>query len=175
MSKVGCTEVILAINYQADKILSALKEIEQKYNIKITCSKEPEAMGTAGPIKLAEEHLLQLGEDGLFFVFNSDIVCDYPLQEMIDFQKTHKAEGTIVLSSVEDPSRFGVVVTDEHGQVQRFVEKPKEFISNKINAGIYLLSTRVIKRVPLRFCMIEKEVFPEMAKDGQLYSISLKK
>lgn len=75
---------------------------------------------------------------------------------MIDFQKTHKGEGTIVLSSVEDPSRFGVVVTDEHGKVERFVEKPKEFITNKINAGIYLLSNRVIKRVPLRFCMIEK-------------------
>ena len=53
LSKVGCSEVILAINYQADKILQELTQIEQKYNVKITCSKEPEAMGTAGPIKLA--------------------------------------------------------------------------------------------------------------------------
>jgi len=46
--------VILAINYQADKILQELNQIEHKYKVKIICSKETEPLGTAGPIKLAE-------------------------------------------------------------------------------------------------------------------------
>lgn len=44
---------------------------------------------------------------------------------MIDLHKSHGKEGTIVLTEVKDPSRFGVVVTKEDGQVERFVEKPK--------------------------------------------------
>lgn len=175
LSKVGCTEVILAINYQADKIIQELAEIEKRYGVKITCSKETEALGTAGPLKLAEEHIMAMGPEGLLFVFNSDIVCDYPLQELLARHKQHGKEGTIVLATVEDPSRFGVIVANEEGQIKSFVEKPKHFISDKINAGIYLLSTRVLKRIPQRFCMIEREVFPQMAEDGELFSIQLRK
>lgn len=100
LAKVGCTEVILAINYQADKIKSELKDIESKYKVKIVCSKEEEPLGTAGPIKLAEAIIKEGGDDGLLFVFNSDIVCDYPLKELVEFHKTHKKEGTIVLATV---------------------------------------------------------------------------
>jgi mannose-1-phosphate guanylyltransferase len=63
-----------------------------------------------------------------------------------------------VLATVENPSRFGVVVTREEEEgiiIEKFVEKPKEFISNKINAGIYLLNLSVIDRIPKdEFCMI---------------------
>lgn len=117
LAKVGCTEVILAINYQADKIKSELKDIESKYKVKIVCSKEEEPLGTAGPIKLAEAIIKEGGDDGLLFVFNSDIVCDYPLKELVDFHKTHKKEGTIVLATVQDPSRFGVIVSNAEGRV----------------------------------------------------------
>lgn len=67
-------------------------------------------MGTAGPIKLAESIIKEGGEDTLLFVFNSDIVCDYPLEELLNFHKGHKKEATIVLATVEDPSRFGVII-----------------------------------------------------------------
>lgn len=44
-------------------------------------------------------------------------------------------EGTIVVTKVEEPSKYGVVVYDDNGQIESFIEKPQEFISNKINAG----------------------------------------
>lgn len=76
---------------------------------------------------------------------------------------------------MEDPSRFGVVIRDEaSGQVHRFKEKPKEFVGNHINAGIYVLNTSVLDRMPERFCMIETEVYPKMAEEGQLYSLPIK-
>lgn len=72
-------EVVIAINYQAFHIKNSLEPLEQKYNIKITYSQEEVALGTAGPLKLAEEVLRRDNPEGLFFVFNSDIICDYPL------------------------------------------------------------------------------------------------
>jgi mannose-1-phosphate guanylyltransferase len=57
-----------------------------------------------------------------------------------------------------------VVVSEPEGRVTAFVEKPTYFISNKINAGVYLLNLSVLDRIPERFCMIEKEIFPQMAQ-----------
>ena len=174
LSKIGVVEVVIAINYQASHIKNSLEPLEQKYNIKITYSQEEVALGTAGPLKLAEDVLRKDNDEGLFFVFNSDIICDYPLEELKQFHKKNGGEGSIVLATVEDPSRFGVIVSDEAGRVNSFVEKPNYFISNKINAGIYLLNVSVLDRIPERFCMIEKEIFPQMAKEGQLFSLPLK-
>lgn len=42
-------------------------------------SLESVPLGTAGPIKLAESILRENNESGLFFVFNSDVICEYPL------------------------------------------------------------------------------------------------
>ena len=46
-------------------------------------------MGTAGPIRLAEKHLTDDNHTGMFFVFNADVICEYPLTEMIEFHKSH--------------------------------------------------------------------------------------
>jgi mannose-1-phosphate guanylyltransferase len=57
--------------------------------------------------------------------------------------------------------------------IERFVEKPVEFVSNRINAGIYIFNTNILKRISLRPTSIEKEIFPEMAGDGELHSFDL--
>uniref|UniRef100_A0A6V7QVN8 Nucleotidyl transferase domain-containing protein n=1 Tax=Ananas comosus var. bracteatus TaxID=296719 RepID=A0A6V7QVN8_ANACO len=63
-------------------------------------------------------------------------------------------------------SKYGVVVMEEEtGKVDRFVEKPKVFVGNKVNAGIYLLNPSVLDRIELKPTSIEKEVFPKIAAD----------
>ena len=74
-----------------------------------------------------------------------------------------------MVTEVQDPSRFGVIVAKEDGQIESFVEKPKNFVSNKINAGLYLFNTSMIDRIPLKPTSIEREIFPLMASDKTLY------
>jgi mannose-1-phosphate guanylyltransferase len=74
---------------------------------------------------------------------------------------------------VEEPSRYGVVVSDDTGKIQSFVEKPKQFISNCINAGMYVFNTSMIDRIEPRPTSIEREIFPKMSADGMLYSFVL--
>lgn len=174
LADAGVKEVILAINYQPEQIQEYLAEYEKEYNIKITCSKEEEPMGTAGPLKIAEEIIKQDNDEGLFFVFNSDIICDYPLKQMIEFHKSHGKEGTIVTTPVEDPSRFGVILSDDKGMITDFVEKPQEWVGNDINAGLYLFNVSILDRIENRPTSIEREIFPLMAKDEVLYTIGLK-
>jgi len=79
------------------------------------------------------------------------------------------------VTKVEEPSKYGVVVySAETGQIDSFVEKPQEFVSNKINAGMYIFSPEMLNRIQLRPTSIEKEVFPVMADEGHLYAMDLK-
>lgn len=171
LAAVGVSEVVLAVNYQPEKMLNFLKEKEKELGIKISTSKEDEPLGTAGPIKLAES-LLNDGEP--FFVLNSDVACAFPFEEMIAFQKKTGASGVLLATPVEDPSKFGVILYDESGKIESFVEKPQQFISRFINAGIYYLTPEVFKRIELRPVSIEKEVFPAMADEGMLFVMELK-
>ncbi|KAA6420510.1 MAG: GDP-mannose pyrophosphorylase [Trebouxia sp. A1-2] len=151
LKRAGCDEVVLAINYQP---------------------KETEPMGTAGPLRLASD-ILDDGSGNPFFVLNSDVICDFPLKEMLAFHKQKGAEGTILVTRVEDPSKYGVVVMDDSSHVERFVEKPKTFVGDKINAGIYVLNPAVLERIELRPTSIEKETFPLIVRDKGLYAFTL--
>jgi len=130
-------------------------------------------MGTGGPLRLAKDLLTKDNEEGLFFCFNSDVICNFPLKELLEFHKSHGGEGTLVTTKVDEPSRFGVILSDEAGKINDFVEKPQVFVGNDINAGLYLLNTSMIDRIEERPTSIEREIFPQMAADGKLYSIPL--
>ncbi|KAK9986410.1 hypothetical protein SO802_031361 [Lithocarpus litseifolius] len=173
LKAIGVTEVVLAINYQPELMLNFLKEFEKKLEIKISCSQETEPLGTAGPLALARDKLID-GSGKPFFVLNSDVISEYPLKEMIEFHKSHGGEASIMVTKVDEPSKYGVVVTEETtGKVEKFVEKPKIFVGNKINAGIYLLNPSVLDRIELRPTSIEKEVFPKIAAEKKLYAMLL--
>ncbi|KAA3463824.1 mannose-1-phosphate guanylyltransferase 1 [Gossypium australe] len=170
---IGVTEVVLAINYQPEVMLNFLQEFEKKLGIKITCSQETEPLGTAGPIALARDKLID-GSGEPFFVLNSDVISEYPLKEMVNFHKCHGGEASIMVTKVDEPSKYGVVVMEETtGKVEKFVEKPQIFVGNKINAGIYLLNPSVLNRIELRPTSIEKEVFPKIAAENKLYAMVL--
>ncbi|VVA12533.1 PREDICTED: mannose-1-phosphate [Prunus dulcis] len=154
-------------------MMTFLKEFETKVGIKITCSQETEPLGTAGPLALARDKLIDdCGEP--FFVLNSDVISEYPFKQMIEFHKSHGGEASIMVTKVDEPSKYGVVVMEEStGKVQKFVEKPKLFVGNKINAGIYLLNPSVLDRIELRPTSIEKEVFPNIAAENKLFAMVL--
>ena len=173
--QAGVTEVVLAINYQPEAMLDIQSKLIEKYKINIICSQETTPLGTAGPIAAARHILSPEGQpESYFFVLNSDIICDYPFLEMLEFHKRHGKQGTIVVTPVNDPSKYGVVVSNDHQEILSFVEKPKNFISNKINAGLYLFSSSVLNRIENRPTSIEREIFPLMAKDREICSFTLK-
>lgn len=170
---IGVKEIILAINYQPEKMADFIKETEEKYNVKIICSLESIPLGTAGPIGLAKENYFSKSKLDYLIVFNADITCKYPLGDLVNYHIKHGKEGTIMTTRVKEPSRYGVIVTNDNGQILEFIEKPQEFISNKINSGIYMFSNKFLDRVSSVPCSIEKEIFPTAASDGELFSLDL--
>lgn len=125
LANAGVTDIVLAVNYRPEVMVETLKKYEAEYGVNITFSVETEPLGTAGPLKLAEEVLKK--DNSPFFVLNSDVICEYPFQELADFHKAHGGKGTIVATKVDEPSKYGVIVHDiaTPNLIDRFVEKPK--------------------------------------------------
>ncbi|XP_040566152.1 mannose-1-phosphate guanylyltransferase catalytic subunit beta [Lepeophtheirus salmonis] len=170
--KAGVDHVILAVSYHAKILEEEMAEESNRLGIKITFSHETEPLGTAGPLALSRKLLEE--DNSPFFVLNSDVICEFPFKKMLEFHQNHGKEGTIVVTKVDEPSKYGVVVYDNsNGRIERFVEKPTEFVSNKINAGLYIFSPGILQRIELKPTSIEKEVFPFMAKDSQLHCMEL--
>ncbi|NXY76167.1 GMPPB guanyltransferase, partial [Glareola pratincola] len=100
----------------------------------------------AGPLALARDLLAEGGEP--FFVLNSDVICEFPFAALAHFHRQHGGEGSLVVTRVEEPAKYGVVVSEaDTGRICRFVEKPRVFVSNKINAGLYIFSPGILQRI----------------------------
>ncbi|NXY38155.1 GMPBA guanyltransferase, partial [Pomatorhinus ruficollis] len=172
LPQAGVSHVVLAVSYMSDALEAAMREQEQRLGIRISMSHEKEPLGTAGPLALARDLLSEDGEP--FFVLNSDVICEFPFAALARFHRQHGGEGSLVVTRVEEPAKYGVVVCEaDTGRIARFVEKPRVFVSNKINAGLYIFSPGILQRIQLRPTSIEKEIFPAMAQDGQLYAMEL--
>jgi mannose-1-phosphate guanylyltransferase len=132
---------------------------------------EPEPLDTAGAIRFAARHAKI---DETFIVLNGDVLTDLDLRQLVARHRERGAQATIALTPVEDPSRYGVVPTDDNGLVLGFIEKPPrdQAPTNWINAGSYILEPSVIERIASgRKVSIERETFPALVADRTLYAL----
>ncbi len=128
---------------------------------------EQEPLGTFGGLSLAKEWI----GGNPFFLSNGDEIKEVKLQDMISFHEQAGGVGTLGLVSVENPQEYGVVVCNERQKVEEFLEKPQNPPSNFINSGLYLLNPDIFAYHPGPvFSMIEKEIFPVLAKEGKLFA-----
>ena len=92
---------------------------------------------------------------------------------MFDFHVSHGAEGTMVVTTVPDPSKYGAVRCDASGLMQEYVEKPQTFVSSKINAGFYIFQPSILSRIENKPTSLEKEIIPAQVEEGQMYCYEL--
>lgn len=167
LRKYDIRDIVISIGYLGDKIKEYFGN-GSRFGVKITYVEESESMGTGGPLRLAK-HLL----NETFVMTNGDNLIDIDLDEMYNFHKENKAEATVALTSVQDPSQYGVIVL-EGAKILEFVEKPKkgEAPSNIINAGLYIIEPEVTESVEDGEVSIEKDIFPKIADKGKLFGFS---
>jgi mannose-1-phosphate guanylyltransferase/phosphomannomutase len=160
----GLTDVIVTVAFLPQAIRSYFGEGDT-LGLNIGYSVEESPLGTAGSVRLAARQL-----DETFLVISGDALCDLDLTKLIEFHKQRGAAVTIGLKSVENPLEFGIVVTDDEGRIERFLEKPSwgQVFSDTINTGIYVLEPEVLKHVPTdRPYDFSKELFPYLLEMGR--------
>src|SRR6266536_2969555 len=164
LKRHGFEDVIVTLAFLPQAIRSYFGDGES-LGLRIEYSVEESPLGTAGSVRLASGKL-----DDTVLVISGDALCDIDLGRLVEFHREREAAVTIGLKSVENPLEFGIVVTDEDGRVERFLEKPSwgQVFSDTINTGIYVLNPEVLRHVPTdRPYDFAKELFPLLLEMGR--------
>ncbi len=135
------------------------------FGIKMDYVDAVEDFGTAGSVKNAEKSIKET-----FIVISGDVLTDFNLTEALKYHKAKKALATMVLTRVNNPLAYGVVITDKDGRIERFLEKPVwgEVFSDTVNTGIYILEPQIFEFIPEKKEFdFSRNLFPQLLEGKQ--------
>jgi mannose-1-phosphate guanylyltransferase len=160
----GARRVVFGLGHGSQAIRAEL-ERESRANLTIASVVEPEPLGTAGAIGFARD---QLHSDPVL-VLNGDSFVEADLCDFIASYRAHDRLGAVLCTQVSDGRRYGEIRIDANGDIAQFVEKSATLAGTAtINAGVYLLSARLLDTLPrARNSSIERDIFPSL-KPGTL-------
>lgn len=164
----GVSEIIINVQYLGDRIVEIIGD-GSKYGVAIRYSHEDQLWGDAGGLKRCEEFFREDDDDTLMVVGGDDL-SGIDIAAIIAEHRAKGAKATIGVTPVEDPSAFGICVTNEEGFIERFQEKPKreEAFSNLANTGIYIFNKIVFDYIPSNtFYGFGNNVLPAMLAAGE--------
>lgn len=159
----GVDHIVFACGFLPDRMREVLGDGVDD-GPRFTWAVEPDALGTAGAMRHALDHL-----DDTFLALNGDSLADLDLTALWERHRETGAKATLGLYPMADPSAYGLVDLAPDGRVLDFLEKPAGPVVSPglVSAGIYVLNRNVIAAVPEgRNVSIEREVFPELAGNG---------
>ena len=173
LKKHNITEACLTLGY-LPKMIESFVTVNEGFGVNASCVVEDKPMGTAGSVKMCKEFI---GKDD-FIVLSGDAICDFDLAACIDRHYTLNSKASLVLYSHPKPLEYGLVVTDDDGRIQGFVEKPSwdKVETDLVNTGIYIFSNEILDRIPDDTQWdFGKDVFPSLlSEDYPLYGIEAK-
>lgn len=164
LKELGITEFIVLLYFKPDVIRDYFKD-GSDFGIRITYVIPDDDYGTAGAVKKAQEYI---GNDN-FIIISGDLVTDFDFQKIFDYHKAKGSKLTITLTSVDNPLEFGVVIANEQGRIEKFLEKPSwgEVFSDTINTGIYIIEPEILEYIPKNENFdFAKDLFPLLMREG---------
>ncbi len=161
----GINDVVATLAFMPQVIEDYFGDGDE-WGMSIDYAIEESPLGTAGSVRNASK---LIGDDEPFIVISGDALTDINLSELVEAHKAHGGAVTIALKAVDDPLEFGVVITDEDGRVERFLEKPTwgQVFSDRINTGIYVIEPWVLAEIPEGEPYdFSSELFPALMEKG---------
>ncbi len=145
LEKSGFNSIVLSVGFMHDKIIDYFGNKFGTLNIRYAIEDFP--LGTGGGICQA----LKMSESDEVFILNGDTFISLDYQGVLDFHRTRLADITMALMPLKDTSRYGNVRLQDD-RIIRFEEKGTAG-PGLINAGIYLLNSKIIKsqKLPEKF------------------------
>ncbi len=163
LSGKGFRELVVTLQFLPTLITNYFGD-GSEWGVQMTYVIEDTPLGTAGSVKNCQRFL-----DDTFLVISGDALTDIDLEGLVRFHREKKAMATLALIRVENPLEFGIVVTDQEGRIERFLEKPNwgQVFSDTVNTGIYVLDPSILEHVPEGSPFdFSKDLFPLLLEKG---------
>src|SRR5690349_10135384 len=145
LKRHGFTETVVTLQFFAPLVRNYFGDGED-VGMSLQYATEEVPLGTAGSVKNAEDAL----RSGPFLVISGDALTDFDLAALVAYHKKQGALVTVGLARVPNPLEFGIIIADDDGRIQRFLEKPTwgQVFSDTVNTGIYVMEPEVLAEVP---------------------------
>ncbi|MFD0886806.1 sugar phosphate nucleotidyltransferase, partial [Streptosporangium algeriense] len=164
----GFTETVVTVQFLAALVRNYFGDGDE-LGMSLYYATEDTPLGTAGSVKNAAGKL----RDEPFLVISGDALTDMDLTDMIRFHRENGALVTIGLKRVPNPLEFGIVIVDDRGRVERFLEKPTwgQVFSDTVNTGVYVMEPEVLDEIAAgEAADWSADVFPRLlARGAPLY------
>ena len=164
LKRHGFTETVVTVQFLASLVRNYFGDGED-VGMSLQYATEEMPLGTAGSVKNAEDEL----RSDPFLVISGDALTDIDLSALVQYHKENSALVTVALTRVPNPLEFGIIIVDEDGRIQRFLEKPTwgQVFSDTVNTGIYVMEPEVLAEVPAGVSVDwSGDVFPQLLKSG---------
>jgi mannose-1-phosphate guanylyltransferase/phosphomannomutase len=164
LKRNGIDEIVVTVAFLANQIRNYFGD-GSEFGVRMVYATEDQPLGTAGSVRNAREELTER-----FLVISGDVLTDLDLGQILDFHEEKGALATIGLMAVENPLEFGIVITNDDGSIDRFLEKPTwgQVFSDTINTGIFVLEPEIFDFIPEgRPVDFSGEVFPALLEAGK--------
>ena len=134
----GADDLVVVVGYKAEQIIDYFGDTYR--DVPITYTHQREQLGLAHAILRAEPHI-----EGEFMLMLGDNIFRGNLEEVANRQREDRADAAFLVEEVpfEEASRYGVLNTNEYGEVIEVVEKPDDPPSNLVMTGFYTFTPAI--------------------------------
>ena len=144
----GLNDFIIVVGYRKEDILDYFGD-GSRFGATIKyVTQENVCAGTANAVECSKQ-IFKNERGETFFLVYGDVVPTK--NDILNIALRHQASfqniGVMAVRTVDDPQRYGVVEKDEDDNITRIVEKSMNPPTNLINAGIYILPTKIFEHI----------------------------
>jgi len=140
----GFDDIMALTFFQSEIIKNHFKD-GRRFGVRMDYMLPDQDYGTAGAVRSAADFC-----DETVLIISGDVITDFNLSEAFTFHKDRQGDATILLTRMENPLAYGIVITDAEDRITRFLEKPSwgEMFSDTINTGVYILEPETVRLIP---------------------------
>lgn len=138
----GITDVTLCVGYLSHLIEAVLRNRTDD-SVHIQYTREPEALGTAAPLRLVEDL------DSTFIAMNGDVLTNLDFNALLRHHRRNRNLVTIATHDRQIQIDYGVLhlgVNGRRNQVREYVEKPE--MTPTVSMGIYVIEPEALMYIP---------------------------
>jgi len=164
LKRFGIRDIILATGYKPEAFRKALGT-GRSLGVRLRYSVEDRPLGTGGAVRNALARL-----SGRTIILNGDVYQRLDVEKLVKRHRKAKADLSIALVRVDDPTQYGLVETSKDGRIRRFLEKPsfEEITCDTINAGAYIFEPEMLSLLPDETpYSLERGLFPQLLRGSR--------
>jgi len=150
--KAGIDEVDVVIGKGAEKVRQGTESRKIFYSI------QEEQLGTGHAVMCAEEFLKNKKGSVAIFVGDGPLITNDTVTKLAKYHEEENCSATILTSVMTDPLKYGRIIRNTQGEVEKIVEfkdcNEEEVKVKEINSGMYCFDIELVSFLHSYYCYI---------------------